>query len=59
MIKLELSLAEVNLILTALAERPLREVADIFGKVQREANDQLRAEQEKKNVPNTSGVEPK
>lgn len=52
MIKLELSVQEVNLILQALADRPLREVADIFNKVQRMASEQV-AEQtkEKKDDP--------
>lgn len=43
--KLELSLQEINLVLQAVADRPLREVADLFNKIQKQASEQVMAEQ--------------
>lgn len=40
-LKLELSVAEVNAILNALAQRPYAEVANLFAKVQQQAQGQL------------------
>lgn len=40
-ITLELTVQEVNTILGALAQRPFAEVANIFGKVQQQAQGQV------------------
>ena len=40
-IKLELSVEEVNLVLNALAIRPYGEVAELIGKIQTEGEKQL------------------
>jgi hypothetical protein len=59
MIKLELEVAEVNLVLLALADRPLKEVADLFQKVQGTANAQMMEKQqaEKKEKEHVANVD--
>lgn len=47
-IKLELSVEEMNVILLALAKRPLEEVVNLFSKLKVEAEGQLRPVEEKK-----------
>ena len=43
-LKLELTVAEVNAVLGALAQRPYAEVAGLFTKVQQQAQGQLQEE---------------
>lgn len=45
-ITLELTAAEVNVILNALAQRPFAEVANTFGKIQQQAQAQFQPEEQ-------------
>lgn len=45
-IQLTLTLTEANLILDALGEKPFRDVFELIGKIQQQANEQLQSSEE-------------